>query len=134
MADEPAKLTRKEKEFAVAIAGGATLAAAYAKAYSDRAGRKAAEANARQVIRRERVAAEIERLRRYPPPDNFRAIREFAIEKLLKMAESDPNPVVRHRAMTTLLEHAEDGLRKSPALQQPTVAPIKKVDNAKIIA
>jgi hypothetical protein len=135
MADEPAaKLTRKEREFAAAIAGGATLAAAYAKAYSDRAGRKPAEANARQVLRRERVAAEVERLRRYPPPDNFEAIREFAIEKLLKMAESDPNSVARHRAMRTLLEHSADGLRKSPALQQPTIAPVKKVDSAEIVA
>ena len=135
MADEPAaKLTRKEREFAAAIAGGATLRDAYARVYSDRAGRRAAEANARQVLRREKVAAEVEHLRRYPPAGSFQAIREFAIEKLLRMAESDPNSVARHRAARTLLEHSEDGLRKSPALQQPTIAPVKKVDSAEIVA
>ena len=47
MINQPAeKLTRKEQQFAVAIAGGATLSAAYAQVYSDRAGRRAAEANA----------------------------------------------------------------------------------------
>jgi hypothetical protein len=108
MTAEPiGKLTRKEKEFARAIAAGETMAAAYARAYSDRATRRAAEANARQVLKRGRVAAEVQRQRRYPSPDNYAAIQEYAIAKLIDMAESDSNPAVRHRAMTTLLEHAE---------------------------
>src|SRR5262249_6962922 len=121
MNDQPAeKLTRKEQQFAVAIAGGATLAAAYAQVYSDRAGRRVAEANARQVLRRGRVAAEVQRLRRYPPTDDFVALQNYAIAKHIDAAESD-NPAVRHQALTTLLKRADKGLRQSPP-SRPTVA------------
>ena len=128
------KLTTKEKQFAAALAAGATMAAAYKQVYSDRAGRRAAEANARQILRRERVVAEVQRLRRYPPPDNFTAIQEYAIAKLIDMAESDSNPAVRHRAMTTLLEHADKGLRQPPPPRQAVATADKKDDNATLIA
>jgi hypothetical protein len=51
---------------------------------------------------------------------------------LIDMAESDSNPAVRHRALTTLLEHSEKGLRQQPPPQ--TTAPEKKVDGSAVIA
>jgi hypothetical protein len=131
-AEPTGKLTRKEKRFAAAIAAGETMAEAYARTYSSRAGRHAAESNARQVLKRPRVAAEVQRLRRHPPAENFAALREFAIEKLVEMAESDANPMARHKALSTLLEHSEEGLRR-PAPPPAVVTPDNSVDRRKII-
>jgi hypothetical protein len=133
-ADLKARLTAKEKTFASAIAGGATLWVAYQRAYSDRASRSVADANARKVLRRPKVAAAIEEMRRHPQPDNFEGVREFAFELLIQIAEGDPDPVVRHRAIKTLLAHAEKGLRRSPPPQPTVSVPDKKVNREQIIA
>jgi hypothetical protein len=111
-------LSAKERLFAEKLADGSGPTAAYKAVYSNSAASRTAQANGRQVARRPRVIAEVERLRRNPPPNNFHAIKEFAVEKLLKMAESDPSPTARHRAMATLLKYADSGLRRQPAPQQ----------------
>jgi hypothetical protein len=69
------KLTEKERRFAAALASGLGPTAAYRQVYSSSAGSRAAQANGRQVAKRERVIAEVERLRRYPPADNYNGIR-----------------------------------------------------------
>jgi hypothetical protein len=129
MAMGPAsKLTQKESRFAAALASGVGQAQAYRLVYSSRAGNRAAQANGRQVAMRARVKAEVERLRRYPSPDNFAGIREYAIAKLIDMAESDLNPAVRHRALTTLLEHGGKGLQHPPPARQAAAVLRRKED------
>jgi hypothetical protein len=86
-ADRASRLTEKERRFAAAIASGLGPTRAYKEVYSALAGNRAAQANGRQVAKRERVIAEIERLRRYPAPDNFNALQELAITKLIDMAQ-----------------------------------------------
>jgi hypothetical protein len=133
-ADRASRLTEKERRFAAAIASGMGPTAAYRYVYSNSAGNRAAQANGRQVARRERVAQEIERQRRYPA-NNFSALQEFAITKLIDMAQGDLNPAVRHKAMTTLLEHADRGLRQPPPPPHTTAARARGDDDrAKIIA
>jgi hypothetical protein len=128
------KLTEKEKRFAAALAAGLGPTAAYRQVYSSVAGNRAAQANGRQVAKRERVIAEVERLRRYPPAENFRAIQDYAVAKLIDLAENDANPMVRHKAMISLLEHAQEGLRQPQPPQPAAIPPDKKLDKSKIIA
>ena len=87
---ESRTLSAKERLFAEKLADGLGPTDAYRSVYSNSAASRTAQANGRQVAKRPRVIAEVERLRRNPPPNNFRAIKEFAVEKLFKMAESDP--------------------------------------------
>src|SRR5215471_4671389 len=105
-------LSEKERRFAEALVGGLGPTAAYREIYSSIARTRTAQVNGQQVARRQRVIEEVERLRRNPSPNNFQAIKEFALAKLYKMAETDANPVARHRAMASLLRSAESGLRR----------------------
>jgi hypothetical protein len=136
MTTRPAeKLTPKERQFAIAIAGGASMANAYHRIYSERAGRRVAEANARQILKRERVVAEIERLRRYPPADDAAAIRAYAVQKLVDLAEGASSSAVRLRALATLLKDGSRGPRPSPPSPRRAIAHDKKVDTeSEIIA
>lgn len=126
-------LSKKEKQFADALASGLSPTDAYRTIYSSTAGNRTAQANGRQVARRQRVIEEVERLRRNPSPNNFHALKEFAVEKLLKMAESDPDPRLRHRATTTLLRYANEGLRRQPPPPQTASEPRAKPDRNAII-
>ena len=111
-------LRAKERLFAEKLADGLGPTDAYKSVYSTSSSSRTAATNGGKIAKRPRVVEEVQRLRQNPPPNNFRAIKEFAVEKLLKMAESDPNPTARHRAMATLLKYADSGLRRQPAPQQ----------------
>jgi hypothetical protein len=130
-------LSAKERLFAEKLADGLGATEAYKSVYSNSAANRTAQANGRQIARRQRVIEEVDRLRRNPPANNFRALKEFAVGKLLKMAESDPNATARHRAMATLLKYADSGLRRQPAPQQSPQRTLgahnAKADKGKII-
>jgi hypothetical protein len=112
-------LSAKERLFAEKLADGLGPTDAYKSVYSNSSASRTAQVNGWQIAKRPRVVAEVERLRRNPSPTNYRGIKEFAVEKLLKMAESDPNPTARHRAMATLLKYADSNLQRQPAPHQP---------------
>ena len=85
----PAKeLTSKEQKFAQVAAAGATQAAAYAAAYSDKASPATQRANGHRIAKKAHVAAEIKRLRRLPAADDYVGIKKQMIERLLEIAEN----------------------------------------------
>jgi hypothetical protein len=130
-------LSTKERLFAEKLADGFGATDAYKSIYSNSSASRTAQVNGARIAKRPRVIAEVERLRRTPPPNNFRSIKEFAVEKLLKMAETDASPTARYRAMAALLKYADAGLRRQPAPQQSPQrtlgAHTVKADQGKII-
>jgi hypothetical protein len=116
----PAKeLTNKEQKFAKAAAAGATQAAAYAAAYSDKASAATQRANGHRIAKKPHVAAEIKRLRRLPAADDYAGIKKQMIERLLELAENDKNSVAQHRAILTLIKYADEGSVRQQAAKGP---------------
>jgi hypothetical protein len=112
------ELTNKEQRFAKAAAAGATQAAAYAAAYSDKARAATQRANGHRIAKKPHVAAEIKRLRRLPAADDYAGIKKQMIERLLELAENDKNSVAQHRAIVTLIKYADEGAVR-PAAKNP---------------
>jgi hypothetical protein len=112
----PAKeLTNKEQKFAKVAASGATQAAAYAAAYSDKGSAATQRANGHRIAKKLHVAAEIKRLRRLPAVDDYTGIKKQMIERLLEIAENGKNSVAQHRAIVTLIRYADEGAERRRA-------------------
>jgi hypothetical protein len=112
----PAKeLTNKEQKFAKVAATGATQAAAYAAAYSDKGSPATQRANGHRIAKKPHVASEIKRLRRLPAVDDYAGIKKQMIQTLLQIAENGKNSVAQHRAIVTLIKYADEGAVREAA-------------------
>src|SRR5215471_8167577 len=118
------ELTNKEQKFAQVAAAGATQAAAYAAAYSDKASSATQRANGHRIAKKPHVAAEIKRLRRLPAVDDYAGIKKQMIERLLEVAENDRNSVAQHRSIVTLIRYADEG-----ALRQAAKGPTPNIED-----
>jgi hypothetical protein len=108
-------LTNKEQQFAKAAAAGATQAAAYAAAYSDKASPATQRANGHRIAKKPHVAAEIKRLRCLPAADDYAGIKRQMIELLLQIAENGKNSVAQHRAIVSLIRYADEAVVRQAA-------------------
>jgi hypothetical protein len=116
------ELTIREQKFAKAAAAGATQAAAYAVAYSDKGSPATQRANGHRIAKKPRVAAEIKRLRGLPAVDDYAGIKKSMIEALLALAANDKNSVAQHRAIVTLIKYADEGaVRQAAKNAGPTI-------------
>jgi hypothetical protein len=69
------------------------------------------------------VAAEIKRLRRLPPVDDYAEIKKQMIERLLEIAENSKNSVAQHRAITSLIRYADEA-----AVRQAAKDPVPSIE------
>jgi hypothetical protein len=126
----PRNLSVKQRKFAALVAGGATQTSAYEEAgYGSNGKRATWGRNARRLLTKAEVRAEIEELRlQMLPATDIKAAYEHALTRMIQLSNQDEDKKVSYAAAQWVREETGKLLAERERLEKPMRVPDAPVE------